>query len=353
MSFGTSGRAPVAAALAACILAFSPAALGAFLIGTQDDATPAVVVANDSGTSRGFFPKNGPTLEEVTVVRVSGGGVYVADSTATGGVVHRYTHDGQFVATIIAPGSNVINDISDMVFGPNGDLFVATYDTALPSGDGGQVLRYTADGVFVGIAAANGAGDGTNAALSEPMAITFGPDGNLYVANSDSGTEDVLRFNGTTGAFIDTFIPNGATGLSDPKSIKFGPDGRFYATNEGNDSVEVFNGTTGAYIGTFVTSGSGGLNEPMDMVFAGNSLFVLSGDDGSEAVHRYDAATGAFISTALLTPNVTFEDARSLVIASISEPIPLFGLPVLIVLALSLLGLGALGLRKTGAASAA
>jgi len=38
--------------------------------------------------------------------------------------------------------------------------------------------------------------------------LVFGPDGNLYVANYGAG--DVLRFNGATGVFIDTFIANGS-----------------------------------------------------------------------------------------------------------------------------------------------
>ena len=53
------------------------------------------------------------------------------------------------------------------------------------------------------------------------MYIAFGPDRNLYVSSSDNGGNmgSVLRFNGTTGAFIDVFAANIEGG---PRGIAFG-----------------------------------------------------------------------------------------------------------------------------------
>jgi DNA-binding beta-propeller fold protein YncE len=42
-------------------------------------------------------------------------------------------------------------------------------------------------------------------------ATVFGPDGKLYVASSLNAS--VLRFDGTTGGFIDIFVPSGLGGL--------------------------------------------------------------------------------------------------------------------------------------------
>src|SRR5262249_32525310 len=57
----------------------------------------------------------------------------------------------------------------------------------------------------------------------------FGPGGNLYVARD--GTGQVLRHNGTTGAFIDVFAATGTIGTDAvPYSMKFGTDGYLYAT---------------------------------------------------------------------------------------------------------------------------
>ena len=45
--------------------------------------------------------------------------------------------------------------------------------------------------------------------LSSPFGITMGPDGNVYVAG-DGGA--VLRYNGTTGQYINTFVSQGSGG---------------------------------------------------------------------------------------------------------------------------------------------
>lgn len=62
------------------------------------------------------------------------------------------------------------------------------------------LAQYQANGTLVGtFVAANSGG------LSQPAQWEFARhDGNLYVASF--GTDAILRYNGTTGAFIDTFV---------------------------------------------------------------------------------------------------------------------------------------------------
>jgi len=50
--------------------------------------------------------------------------------------------------------------------------------------------------------------------------VAFGLDGNLYVVGT--GNNGVLRYNGTTGAFIDNFIASGSGGLSSPQFMLSG-----------------------------------------------------------------------------------------------------------------------------------
>src|SRR2546428_13823206 len=76
------------------------------------------------------------------------------------------------------------------------------------------VLRYNGStGAFVGTFASDPSLDGA-------ASITYGSDGNLYVLGKFSN--NVLRFDGLLGAFIDAFLPSGAratAGLTDPGSL--------------------------------------------------------------------------------------------------------------------------------------
>jgi hypothetical protein len=67
-------------------------------------------------------------------------------------------------------------------------------------------------GVFV--AAGNGG-------LFGGRGVTFGPDGNLY-ATSSGTTGRVLKYDGTTGAFLGAFVGPGSD-LSLPRGLTFGP----------------------------------------------------------------------------------------------------------------------------------
>ena len=70
-----------------------------------------------------------------------------------------------------------------------------------------------------------------------------------------SGTNQVLRYDGQTGAFIDAFVPAGSGGLVFPEGLVFGPDGNLYVNSSGSSQVLRYNGQTGAFIDVFVPSG--------------------------------------------------------------------------------------------------
>lgn len=119
----------------------------------------------------------------------------------------------------------------------------------------------------------------------------FGPDDNLYVTSAN--TDEILRYNGTTGAFIDAFVTAGAGGLDRPTDPVFGPDGNLYVSTFNNGTVLRFNGTTGAFIDTFVATGSGGILTPVNLVFhTDGKLYVGDFSPSSNSVLRYNATTG-------------------------------------------------------------
>jgi hypothetical protein len=93
-----------------------------------------------------------------------------------------------------------------------GSIFVSSYGNS-------SILQYdAATGAFIGTFVASGYGG-----LSHPDGILFGKDGNLYVANSDGGPPEVLRYDGHTGAFLGIFVPSGSGGALGFTDMVWGP----------------------------------------------------------------------------------------------------------------------------------
>ena len=170
-----------------------------------------------------------------------------------------------------------------MVFGPNNNLFVVS------SSDPGSltVLNATTGALKTTVDAGG--------ILSDPEGVTIGPDKNVYVANTDNS--NVLKFNGTTGAFMGKFVTDGSGGLNGPRGVAFGPNGNLFVTSQSSNQVMEYDGTTGAFIAVFVniTSGDpGALSLPRDLAFGPDgNLYVAS--FGSGDVFRYNGSTGAFM----------------------------------------------------------
>lgn len=145
-----------------------------------------------------------------------------------------------------------------------------------------QVLRYDArDGTFLGVFAA---GPG----LDNPVGLTFGPDGHLYVASAP--THDVLRYDGASGAFLGRFAFAG--GLVDPRQVNFGPDGNLYVSDAASDSIRRFSWPSGAPLGNFASGG--GLDGPTSFTFGPDGdLYV--GSVLNDRIKRYDGRSGAFL----------------------------------------------------------
>ncbi len=127
--------------------------------------------------------------------------------------------------------------------------------------------------------------------LSNPSSLIFGPNGNLFVASA--GSNSVIQYNGSTGALIGTFVSSGLGGLADPYGLTFGPNGNLFVTSSNNQVIE-YSGTTGALIGIFVTSGSGGLSSPRGLVFGGDGNLLVASYNTSQIL-QYSGTTGAFI----------------------------------------------------------
>lgn len=253
------------------------------------------------------------------------GNLYVAngndDASGDPASVERFDgRTGAFLNYFVAPSSGGLEHPSYMVFGPDGandgglDLYVA-------SSHEGAIRRYDGtNGSFKGVFVSAGSGG-----LDSPQGIVFGPDGNLYVAsgnwfNGSNGpfyTGDfpagaVLGFEGpsspsgrTPGTFLGTLVAGGSGGLANPAGMVFGPDpsgnGKLdlYVASSalhdlkakpGTSEVLRFDAATGAFLGTFAAPGKRGLKFPTFITFTETDPTTLNYEGGGKHLRATSAA---------------------------------------------------------------
>lgn len=173
-------------------------------------------------------------------------------------------------------------DIGGDLHTPNGIVLGADGMIYLSSRDGGAVLRYRFDGTFDRVFA-------SGSEMVGPSGLTFGPNGDLYVANSLAN--NVGRYDRQTGALVQTIGTSAE--LNAPISVAFGPDGDLYVTSALNNRLLCYDGVTGSLKGVLFQGGL--LSNPTD---------IKLGDDGDlciasvlqNRIARYDPISGTLTS---------------------------------------------------------
>jgi WD40 repeat protein len=178
--------------------------------------------------------------------------------------------------------------------GAAGDLYVSGYSS-------NNVVQFDGQtGALVGefINASAGGLSGMNAA-----GIAFGPNGNIFVCSTYG--HSVREYDGNTGAFIREAVPgtrDQASGyLEWPRCILFMPDGRLLVADFGDDSIQAYDSTTFQWLGTFAIGGpaQGGLDGPTGMILGPNGNVFVSGGPGSNNapghIVEYHATTGRLV----------------------------------------------------------
>ena len=198
----------------------------------------------------------------------------------------------RYIDDFVSANSGGLFNPHAVKFGPDGNICVA-------SGFSEQVLRY--DGQTGAFKDAVITSDVSGVVIDNPWALAFGPDNKLYVAGRNSN--NVVRYDPATGS-VDEFIAAG-NGVWNPKALAFGSEGNLYVANADSgasdtsplqDQVLRFQGpsgqTPGQFIDVFIPRGDHGLDNPQGLDFNGNNLYVTN--TRGDSISRYDAATGAF-----------------------------------------------------------
>ncbi len=185
---------------------------------------------------------------------------------------------------VAAESSGGLDRSIGLDFDQDGNLFVSSFNSD-------QVMRYHADGTPYGIAGQPGAVFVASqpSGLDNPEYLRVGPDGRLYVVSST--TNQVFRYDGETGAFIDIFVESSNNGgLVHPLGLTFDDGGNLYVG--GADSSNIVSFDVDGNPTEFVAAGSGGLSRPEALVFGPDGdLYVSS--SGNSKVLRYSGLNGS------------------------------------------------------------
>jgi len=196
-------------------------------------------------------------IQDVTSVAVTPDGrVLASDATR----VHRLQLDGSEAGAPVAIGVEGVVDGDSA-----GTVYAAIYEN--------RVLRIDTTGnvsTFAGTGVQGFAGDGglaTLAQLSHPHGVAVGPDGSVYIADSENAR--IRRVDPSTGV-ITTF----ADDVGPPIAITAAPDGSIY-------TVGIARGTTPAGVWRTTASGS-------TLVAQGSGNGITLGPDGTIYLNQWE-----------------------------------------------------------------
>ncbi len=286
----TLARRGMAASFGLVTLTAGAANLNTSYVVVSDRSANAVTRFTLDGQFVDRFGQDVSTVTDAVGVFGPDQNLYVGD--AVGGKIAQFNGaTGQLLRTITAPG--VLHNPARLTFGPDSNLYVVDFT-------GHSVVRFdpvTGQLIDTFVQPHDGG-------LTNPSGIAFGPDGNLYVTSGTPPQNNpnanlspqVLEFDGKSGKFKRIFVSTRSGGLTSPFAITFGPDGNLYVTDVFTGSVLEYSGSDGTFIRPFVTAGSGGLSYATGLTFGPDgNLYVCSSTGSNIGILKYDGSSGAYL----------------------------------------------------------
>jgi DNA-binding beta-propeller fold protein YncE len=166
--------------------------------------------------------------------------------------------------------------------------------------DNHRVKRYTNAGVFCGEVGGSGTAP---LQFKNPHGVDVGPDGKIYVADSNNKRVQVLNANFTIatksggGNLIFGSAGTGNGQFKFPRGIAVDPDGTIWVADSGRNNVAHFD-SNGTYLGQFGATGfnDNQLNNPFDVESDGTYLYVADTANNKVKIWQRSGAGATFVA---------------------------------------------------------
>ena len=231
-----------------------------------------------------------PIVALLATLSVSARAEMLVGSVAFSGVTKLNQTTGADDGTLLSG----YGQLSGMAIGPNGKLFVANYSSSNP-------VIYEFDPITGSLLSTFAIDPLSNGLIAD---IAFGKDGNLYAM--DINNQQVLEFNGSTGAFIGEFLSGGHLGFAYP--IAFEPNGDLLAGDQNNANIEEFS-PAGVYIRTlpgFVSQPTAIAVDPTGRIIEGGAFGDIHLWTGASYTLIYSPASTDTVNNLVYGPDGNF-----------------------------------------------